>query len=64
MVDWVKCTYRDGTTIYVNLDTAASVRWREESQYSVVRFPGTDVDAVRVKERPEALVSAREPVGQ
>jgi len=64
MVDWVKCTNRDGNPIYVNLDTAASVRWREESQYSVIRFSGTDVDAVRVKDRPEAILSAREPDAQ
>jgi hypothetical protein len=60
MTDWVQCTDTNGRTIYVNLATAMSVFWNEKEGYSFVAYPGSDDDVLRVKEKPEAILSARQ----
>ena len=64
MAYWVKCTAKDNEPIFVNLDIASSVKWRERSKLSRVAFPGGVIDFIDVKERPEAFLSARELKGQ
>ena len=64
MADWVKCTAKDNEPIFVNFDIASSVKWREQIKLSRVVFPGSEMDYIDVKERPEAFLPAREPDAQ
>jgi hypothetical protein len=58
-MSWVKCTRKiDNQTIYINLDTATSIRWNEADGFSVITVPGGKDAVIRVFERPEDLFTA------
>ena len=60
MAHWVRCTRKqDNMTIYVNTDTAMSVRWSENDHATIVAFAGGDVDAVKVTEHPEDILAGQ-----
>ncbi len=60
MARWVKCTRKhDNMPMYVNTDTAMSVRWNETDQATIIAYAGGDVDAVKVLERPENILEAQ-----
>ncbi len=61
MTDWVKCTDTGGSPIFVNLATAMGVFWNDKKKYTIVSYPGGGEDVFRVRERPEAILVAREP---
>ena len=61
MADWIKCTDTSGRPIYVNLTPAMSVFWNDNEGCSIVGYAGGDEDVLRVRERPESILSAREP---
>ena len=60
MTDWVKCTDASGRPIFVNLATAMSVFWNDNQKSTFVGYPGSD-EALRIRERPEFILAAREP---
>lgn len=60
VANWVKCTRRvDEKPIYVNLDTAMTVRWNEDEKFTVVMWSKDDL--VRVLETLEEIL---EKIGQ
>jgi len=62
MADWIKCTDMDGEPIFVNLEIAMSVYWQEHTRCSHVAYPGGDEDGLFIKEKPEAILTVREPL--
>ena len=61
MANWVKCTHKgDEKTIYVNVDTAMSMRWIESDNATIIAYPGGENDVVRVLERPENILKWQE----
>ncbi len=64
MANWIKCTRKaDKTPIYVNIDTAMSMRWNENEHATVIAHAGGDIDAVKVAERPEEILIRRQDRG-
>ncbi len=61
MTDWVKCTDIEERTLYVNLAPARCVVWNDKMNCSLIAYSATNEDVLRVRERPEAILSAREP---
>lgn len=61
MTDWVKCTDIEDQTIYLNLATARCVKWNDKMNLSLIAYSATNDDVLRVRERPEAILKAREP---
>jgi len=62
MANWIKCTRKaDKTSIYVNIDTAMSIRWSETDHATIVAYAGGDIDAVRVVESPESILKGQRP---
>ena len=61
MTDWVKCTDTEDKTIYLNLATARCVMWNDKVGLSLIAYSATNEDVLRVRERPEAILKAREP---
>ncbi len=60
MTDWVKCTDTSGRPIFVNLATAMSVFWNDNQRSTFISYPGSDEDVLRVREKPESILAARE----
>jgi hypothetical protein len=59
--NWVKCTHKgDENPIYVNIDSAMSIRWIESDKATIIAFPGGENDIVRVLERPEHILKSRD----
>ena len=45
--NWVKCTHKgDENPIYVNIDSAMSIRWIESDKATIIAFPGGENDIV------------------
>ena len=61
MTDWVKCTDTNDRPVFLNLAAAMSVLWNEFEKCTIVSYPGGDEDVWRIQERPESILSAREP---
>ncbi len=61
MTDWVKSTDTGGSPNFVNLATAMGVCGNDKKKYTLVSYPGSVEDVFRVRERPEAILVAREP---
>jgi hypothetical protein len=56
MANWVKCTRKaDSAPIYLNLDTAMTLRWNDAEAFTVVGLPGGPEQHVRVLEHPDDL---------
>ncbi len=61
MATWIKCTRKaDKTPIYVNIDTAMSMRWLEKEQATIIAHAGGDIDALKPPERPEEILIPRQ----
>lgn len=61
MANWVKCTHRgDKSPVYVNIDTAMSIRWSENDKATIIAYAGGERDVVRVIERPEDILKGRD----
>ncbi len=61
MANWVKCTHKgDENPVYVNVDTAMSIRWIESDKATIIAFAGGENDVVRVLQRPEAILKWQE----
>jgi hypothetical protein len=59
MANWIKCTRKiDNALIYLNLDTAVSVRWNDLEGFTAVSFVGDKENAVRVLEHPDDIFKA------
>ena len=58
---WVKCTRKfDNQPIYLNFDTAVSIRWNEVEAFSIISLMGLGAKqgTIRVLEHPDDLVKA------
>jgi hypothetical protein len=61
MANCVKCTHKgDEKTIYVNVDSAMSMRWIESDNATIIAHPGGENDVVRVLECPENILKWQE----
>lgn len=60
MTDWVKCTDTENKTIYLNLANARCVMWNDKVSLSLIAYSATNEDVLRVRERPEAILKARD----
>ena len=61
MTDWVKCTDTSDRPIFLNLTAAMIVFWSDFEKSTLVSFPGGDGQELRIQEKPESILSAREP---
>jgi hypothetical protein len=68
MANWIKCSRKsDSAPMYLNLDTAMTLRWNDSEAFTVVGLPGGDENYIRVLESPDDLFKAslaNENVGQ
>jgi len=58
---WVKCTRKfDNQPIYLNFDTAVSIRWNDVEGFSTISLTGLGAKQgiVRVLEHPDDLLKA------
>ena len=61
MANWVKCTHKgDENAVYVNVDSAMSMKWIESDNATIIAFAGGENDAVRVLQRPEDILKWQE----
>ena len=59
MANWVKCTRKaDSAPIYLNLDSAMTLRWNDAEAFTVVALPGGPEHHVRLLEHPDDLFIA------
>ena len=59
MANWVRCTRKaDSAPIYVNLDTATTLRWNDAEAFTVVALPGGNENHMRILEHPDDLFNA------
>ncbi len=59
MATWIKCTRKaDIMPVYVNIDTAMSIRWSENDHATIIAHAGGDIDSIKVIETPEQILAA------
>ena len=57
--NWVKCTHKgDENLIYVNIDSAMSIRWIESDKATIIAFPGGEIArlALSVRENMQSAL--------
>ncbi len=58
MATWVKYTNISGKPVFVNLSTAMSAYRNEDGKQTLIAYPGSDEDVLRVRETPDAILQA------